>query len=60
MLLGGTASYAPERLEIAVDKSNSSRLSWDQYNFDRGEHQGFALDTNRLFVANVACTDASY
>ena len=54
------ASYAPERLEIAVGKSNYSRLSLDEYDFDKGEHLGLALDTNRSFVANVACTDARF
>ena len=56
MLIGGGASYAPERLDIGVGKSNYSRLSYD---FDRGEHLSLALDTNSVFVANIACADAT-
>ena len=44
----------------AVGKLNYSMLSWDEHDFDRGEHLGLSLDTNRSFLANVACTDARF
>ena len=43
---------------VAVGGSNYSRLSCHEYDFDRGEHVSLALDTNRSFVANVACASA--
>ena len=54
------ASYAPERLEIAVGKSNYSRVSCHEYDFDRAEHLNLTLDTKCSFVANVACADARF
>ena len=44
---------------IAVGGSNYSRLSCHEYDFDRGEHLSLALDTNRSFVANVACASGA-
>jgi len=54
------ASYAPERLDFAVGKSNYSRVSCHEYDFDRAEHLSLALDTNCSFGANVACADARF
>ena len=57
-MLPGGYSYAPDWIEIAVGKSSYSRLSCLDHDFDRREHPGLALDTNRSFVADIACADA--